>query len=277
MASRGTVRLGLGRRFLVTLVATGAVVAMIATGGASATRRASMVSLKVRINGLGTIRVTGGRSFVCRGLVCVHAFRVVRGRRVVVRATAARGWKATQWTGACKRSVTRCVLRMRGWRTVAVTFAPPGSLASPYALGTAHTMYGDWRVKVNSATINATKSVEAAGNPPPLPGAQYTLVNLSLTPTIGSGPSNVDDFLYGNLDGGFQQLGAAVDLSGAYPPDSCQPPQPDLGAMTQVPSGQTVTGDLCYEIPSADASTLALLGWVNSNPRGFGPIWLALR
>jgi hypothetical protein len=46
------------------------------------------------------------------------------------------------------------------------------------------------------------------------------------------------------------------------PDTSCHPPPPDLGEPGYIDLGQTVTGNICYEIASDDASTLLLSGLV---------------
>lgn len=265
---------------LVGVLAAG-LIGSVAAGDASAAGRPGTVPLKVRVTGLGTVRVTGSGSFTCREYPCVHTFHVAKGRRIVVRAAAAMGWKLTKWAGACKGSGAKCSLRLRGWHTVAVTFVPPGNWLNPYRLGTAATLAGGWRVKVNSATIDATSEVEAVvdpetgdhANPAPPAGAQYTLVNVSLT-YEGSGgyPSDVDSFL-----NALSQLGAEGEVSGLYPPDFCEPPQPDADSGGQLVTGQTVTGNLCYEIASGDASTLRLMGVASGPGSPQYLVWFALR
>jgi hypothetical protein len=189
----------------------------------------------------------------------------------------------TRWTGVCKGSGAKCRVRLKGWHIVALTFVPPGNWLNPIPLGRAVTLEGGWRVKVNSATINANSQVEAVVDPdtgdqvngPPDAGSQYTLVNLSLT-YLGDGafPGNsVDSFLYG-----LSQLGTMGEASGLYPPDFCEPPQPDADSGGSAVKGQTVTGNLCYEISTDDASTLKLLGVARSRaglPRYL--VWFALR
>jgi hypothetical protein len=278
---RSTVRFGSVRRLFISVVAAGAILALVATANASATGRPGTVPLKVRVTGLGTVRVTGSGSFTCREYPCVHTFHVQKGRRIVVNASAAKGWKLTKWTGACKGSAPKCSLRLRGRHTVAVTFVPPGNWLNPYPLGKAVTLDGGFRVKVNSATIDATSEVEAVFDPdtgdhandPPSAGAQYTLVNVSLT-YVGSGgfPSDIDSFLYAR-----SQLGAEGEVSGLYPPDFCEPPQPDADSGGQLVKGQTVTGNLCYEIASDDASTLRLMGVASGPSSPQYLVWFALR
>lgn len=272
----------MARRSWLLIAGVAALIGLVAAGGASAGSRQGTVPLKVRVTGLGTLRVTGGASFTCRQYPCVHTFHVPKGRRIVLRASAAEGWKLTKWSGACAGSRARCSLRLTGWRIAAVTFVPPGNRLNPYPLGTAVTLSGGWRVKINSAKIDATAEVEAVvdpstgdhSNPAPDAGDQYALVNLSLT-YVGpaSFPGNdVDSWLYG-----LSQLGAAGDVSGLYPPDFCEPPQPDADSGGQFSVGQTVRGNLCYEIGSGDASTLLLLGTANSPSSPGYLVWFALR
>lgn len=161
---RSAVRFGSRRRLVISAIVAGALVALTATAGASA-RRPGTVPLKVRITGLGTVSVTGSGSFTCRIYPCVHTFHVRKGRRIAVNASAAKGWKLTKWTGACKGSAPKCSLRLRGWHTTAVTFVPPGNWLNPFPLGKAVRLDGGFRVKVNSATIDATSEVEAIVDP----------------------------------------------------------------------------------------------------------------
>jgi len=272
-----------GKRLIMSAVLAGALVAWFATTGASAAGRPNTVPLKVRITGLGTVHVTGSGSFTCRSYPCVHTFHVQRGQRIVVAASAAKGWKLTSWTGVCKGSGAKCRLRLKGWHVVALTFVPPGNWLNPIPLGKAVALEGGWSVKVNSATINANSQVEAVVdpdtgdqvNPAPDPGSQYALVNLSLT-YLGDGAfpgSTVDSFLYG-----LSQLGTMGEVNAVYPPDFCEPPLPDADSGGSAVKGQTVTGNLCYEISTDDASTLKLLGVARSQiGRPQFLVWFALR
>jgi hypothetical protein len=139
---------------------------------------------------------------------------------------------------------------------VDVVFVPPGDYANPVRLGTAATIDSGWRLKVDSVTLNADAEVEAVLDPwsglpanlPPPAGDQYTLVNVSMT-NMRSSPRNLAGFLQaGNVD---------LDGDNNYRP-SCVPPPLDLTSVTQVGSGQTVTGNLCFEIPSSLAPSLVL-------------------
>jgi hypothetical protein len=66
-------------------------------------------------------------------------------------------------------------------------------------------------------------------------------------------------------------------VSGLYPPDFCDPPQPDADSGGQLAKGQTVTGNLCYEIASDDAATLRLLGLAAGTGGPQYLVWFAVR
>jgi hypothetical protein len=191
----------------------------------------------------------------------------------VVRESPATGWKLTRWSGAFHGTAASCSLRPKARRFVTATFVPPGDRLNPYPIGTAATLTQGWRLKVNSAIINADAEVEAVTDPdsgfplnsPPPAGAQYTLASVSMT-YLGGGTRSLPGYLdYGVLTVGSSNAG--YNLFG------CQPPPLDLGSdFTPVSSGQTVTGNLCFEIASNDAGTLLL------NAEGIpGAVWFALR
>ena len=263
----------LGRSFPVLLTAGMlpglALVASLGAASASAAHASRTVALKVRVTGSGTIRLEG-HSFTCR-VGCSRTFQIPRGKRIVIRASAAAGWKLTMWTGACRGSADTCSLRLKRPRTAAVRLVPPGNHSNPYPIGTAVVTSGAWTVKVNSATIVADSQVEAVDNqPPPPPGEHYTLINLTMTAPVGGGPFDLSDFLF------YQQQMETEEAGGAtFKPDACEPPQPDLGQVGQVSSGTTVTGNLCYRIATNNAATLMLTGYVptGSNIR---KVWFAL-
>lgn len=256
----------LGWSFLVLLMLPGlALVVLSGAASASAAHAPRNVALKVRVTGSGAVHLSG-RSFTCR-VACSRTFHVPRGRRVVVRASAAVGWKLTMWRGACKGSAGSCSLRLKRRGSLAVRFVPPGHHLNPYPLGTSVVTSGGWTVKVDSTTLNADSQVEAVNNqPPPAAGQQYSVVNLTMTAPVGGGPFELGDFLFyeQELQGNFK-----------YTPDACEPPQPDLGKVRQVSSGTSVTGNLCYQIATNDAATLMLTGFAptGTNPR---PVWFAL-
>jgi hypothetical protein len=264
-----------GRARLVGLLVTaGAVVGVLVASSASAVTVPRTVALHVTVNGSGTVRVPGHPAFTCRASFpasshCRHTFYVRRGRRIVVRESPASGWKLWRWTGACHGSASSCSLRVKARRFgfVTASFVPPGDRLNPYPLGTTAKLTGSWEMKVNSAMLNADAAVEAVNNQPPPPaGAQYTLVNVSMT-YVGGGSSS----LPGYLQSGAWTAGAG---NAGYNVYGCQPPPLDLNSdFTPVFSGQTVTGNLCFEIASNDAGTL-LLGAYGTTGQA---VFLALR
>lgn len=261
-------------------IAAAALAGLLVASNASAAKRPSRVALKITVTGFGTIRVPGSHPFTCRSasttaITCHETVHIRKGRRIAVKASPATGWKLTTWAGACHGSAATCSLRLKARRSIAVTFVPPGDRLNPYPLGTAVTVNefsneGNWRMTVNSATINANSQVEAVnGNVPPPAGAQYTLVNFSLT-YVGGGSSYLGNFIFD-----YGQLNVEGAHNAAYGPDECTPPPPDIGNVGTVYSGQTETGNLCYVIAANDASTLMVSAsaYINNTDQ---TIWFSL-
>jgi hypothetical protein len=258
-----------------------AIAGLLVASGTSAAATSGKVPLTVKVVGSGTVRAVG-QSFTCSAKSCRHTFLVPRLRRTVVTASPKRGWKLATWAPPCKRASKACSVRLKTRRSLAVTFVPPGNRLNPYPLRKRVTVAdvegGSWRLKVNSAIINADSEVEAVidpntgkpANAPPPPGAHYTLVNLSLTHVEG-GSSLVGDFFF---DQGQIATEGSHDI--AYNPDSCVPPPVDLGAVGTIFPGQTETGNLCFAIASNDSITLKLRG-IASAGDALQTVWFALR
>lgn len=253
-----------------------ALAALVGAAGAWAAKAPGTVSLKVAVTGSGTVHVTGSPALTCHAASCHYTFHVRRGQQVVVRASPHAGWKLARWAGVCKDSGATCFLKLEGRRTVAVTFVPPGDRLNPYRLGRSVVLAGGWRLKVDSAILDADAQVEAVTdqdgmpvNPPPPAGAQYTLVNVSMR-YVGRRWGVVSSYSH-TLATGSRDASYALD-------SACRPPSLDLASgYEEVRSGHTATGTLCYEIASSDAGTL-LLGGESSTNEGFGPsVWFALR
>ena len=241
-----------------------------------AVNRLRAIALKLSVTGVGTVRVTGSKSFTCRRASCRHAFRVRPGRRITLHAAPTATWKLTKWAGACNGTAASCSLRLRQAARVSVTFVPPGDRLNPYPLGTSVRLDGGWRLTVNSAIIDANPQVEAVtdqyghpANPPPPAGEQYALVNVSLT-YVASGFSNVSSYVD-------YWLGAEGARNARYQL-ACTPPPLDLSAMLDpIYPGQTVTGNICFEIASSDASTLLLFGTATTPADYYKTVYFALR
>jgi hypothetical protein len=247
-----SVRSGSHKRLAALSVAGVALGGLLGAWGAFAATTTRTVPLKLTIFGAATARlsgpVTGKHSFTCRRLHdCVHTFKTLEGRRVVIRILPRTAWKLDKWGDACEGVVgATCSVRptRRAGRQVKVDLLQPGDPHNPIKLGTAWGIAGGWRLKVNSAIINADTEVEAVtdphsglpANPTPPAGDQYLLVNVSMTNVS----SSAQDLQVLNVIG--------VDDDQAYLP--CTPPPPDLSSVTQVLSQQTVTGNVCFVITS---------------------------
>jgi hypothetical protein len=182
---------------------------------------------------------------------------------------------------------------------VKVTFVPPGDPLNPYRLGQAVRL-NNWRLKVESATLNADARVEAVidpstgkpANSPPPAGAQYTLVQMTLT-YLGRGSSGgpLENYATNHLQtqGFFPRWpgsrGALYAADCKYmlaqpSASNCEAPPIDLGSVSsRIASRQSVTGYVCYEIWSRDARWLLLTPrvFVRKNGLGWGGVAFALR
>lgn len=269
------------RSRLVGLLMTAAgVVGVLVASSAAAVTPPRLVPLHLTVNGSGTVLVQGHPAFTCHAgptrAHCRRTFQVRKGLRIVLRESPASGWKLWKWSGlACHGSAASCSLRVRARRFgfVTASFLPPGDRLNPYPLGAAASLRGGgWQMKVNSATLEATAAVDAVvvngqpANSPPPPGAQYALVNVSMT-YVGSGSSSLENYVFGWI--------RAEGHKNAPYPNYCIPPGTDLGSVDQVLSGQTVTGNLCFEIASHDAASLLLNG--GDDEMTGVPVWFALR
>jgi hypothetical protein len=286
------VRLGSLSRLVASSLAAAALVALVAAASASTAKASRFVALKVVVVGEGTLHVTGGSSFTCRqanpGLRCVHVFHVPEGEQIVVNASAKARWKLGWWGGTCKGTPPtshRCHPgRLTPGRRPTVTFVPPGDWLNPYPLGmTSPRLYNGWRVRVNSSILNADAQVEAVidpstgqpANPPPPAGSQYTLVDVTLT-YLGPGSHRLDSHVANTMTA----MAAGKGPHGYSADASCETPLLDLRSVRYINSGQTVTGDICYEIASHDAATLRMQGGYtiptirNGSPQQ--TVWFAL-
>jgi hypothetical protein len=242
-------------------------------------------SVRLTIRGTGTVILETRRrgcNSLCRFKVrdrracsslCHFTVNPGTGTQLRLVAAPAARWRFASWRGCTlEPQATVCHLRLPHTGRVTATFAAPGSRQNPYPLGTAVPLY-EWRFKVNSAIINANTEVEAYGNnPPPPAGAQYTLVSVTATYT-GGGSGSVGMWL------GYEEDIVLVGASNAeYGIDdgffTCGPLDPTSSG--EVFSGQSVTGNLCFEIASNDASTLLLNGSLNKYDL-YQNIWFALR
>jgi hypothetical protein len=161
-----------------------------------------------------------------------------------------------------------------------VHFVPPGDWLNPYPLGTTSARLHDgWQIKVNSAILNADAQVEAVidpstgqpANPPPPAGSQYTLVTVTLT-YLRRGSHRLASYVANTIIAMAAGKGSHLYRGD----DGCEPPPLNLRSVAYINSGQTVTGNICYEIASHDAGTLLMQGGYTI-PIPQQSVWFALR
>jgi hypothetical protein len=252
---------------LRTWTAGCAFVALLVVSGAGGARLRS-VPLTVTLVGKGVVRLSDGRQFTCNAEQCQRRFALRAGTKITLRAQAARAWKFTGWRGACRRASGSCSVRLNGATHIAAWFARPGARVNPIPLAQAAVLSDGWVVRVASATLDATSQILARpGNTPPSAGAQFTLVDVSATYT-GSGSSRFDP-----NDDRLQTIGAR---DAAYD-EGCGSntlPGPPLDGHEGTAAGQTVAGELCFEIAQDDAASLLLSMY---DERYSHYVWFALR
>jgi hypothetical protein len=222
----------------------------------------SYMPLSVAIQGSGAVRLSNGASITCARASCPAGPAIAVPSHVTLVATPAHGWKLVGWRGACHGGKPRCVLAPTRPTHVGATFATTavlGTKTHPVPIGQAFNIADGWRLKVVSVTPDATQAVLAVtdqagdANIAPPPGAQDFLVLVEATYTAG-GSGNPYSLLT-NLDA--EGAHNAVYTNGENGCGSL--PSPALGySDSNVFSGQTVSGNICWQIASNDAASLAL-------------------
>jgi hypothetical protein len=136
--------------------------------------------------------------------------------------------------------------------TVIPTAAPVGATRErPISRGSAAGVAADgWRLGVLGVTPNATAGVQAANrfNRPPVAGRQMFVVRLSATRTGGM----PERFSQGRL----HLVGAANVAYETYDP-GCGVIPNEL-PPTEVFTNETITGSVCWQVPSGEVDTLVL-------------------
>lgn len=244
------------------LAPVSALLGLLAISGATAATQ-RQVPLTLSITGRGTVRLSDGHRLTCSSR-CHKTFSVRAGTKVNLTARPGPGWVFATWNEACHGAKSTCGLRLRNAAGVAASFGAPGSTsANPIPLGHGVRFKDGWVVRVVSTTIDATAEIVAlSGNSPPAPGAQYALLNLSAT-YEGAGSSALGE-------NRFEAVG-----SHNFSYDYCYQglPPPVLPLYATVFSGQTVAGNICYEIASEDADVVHLRAYGGSGAY----VWFALR
>jgi hypothetical protein len=264
----------MSRLAALALVAV-ALAAAAPTFGATTPREPITVSITgIGTLYVGTVKVTCARTQYNNTPTptCLKTVKVRQGAKVVVRAVPPAGAKLL-WKAGCKATAVRCSLTITKPARAFVTFIPLGDRTNPVPLGKTFTLDEGWQLVVNSALPNADAQVAALvdsyGQPenrPPHAGAQYALVNVTMTYT-GGGSSNLEEWLF------IHDLNLEGAHNASYRYEACVPPSPDIDGSGSLFSGQSATGNLCYEIAQNDADSVMLTGYSEAS----GNVWFALR
>ena len=140
---------------------------------------------------------------------------------------------------------------------------------NPFKLGTAgYTAGFAWKVAVTSVNANAWSVIQAANATNKAPRAGYVDVLVTITatyngPDTGAGFDLVSNFAVATTKGA--SYGASPSACGIVPNDA--------GAAGDYFNGGVLTGNLCFQVPSSVANSLALY-W---NAFGAKAPWWALR
>jgi hypothetical protein len=249
------------------------------TAAASSQRQAYNGEVWIGFKGWGSVKLGKGmlehRTVRCTRQSCPAVTYLSRGSRAILTEKPYDGWKFTRWHGACNGRRPRCtidVARMRpnayGDRHihVSVTFVPVGrgiTSDHPIPLGSEASVGRGWRVRVNSVEPNAQLL------PPAPAGADYFAANVTIGYFGGGSATPENDLTW-------QTIG---NHHTPYNPGSspCPDlgPQPPLDAYDPVPSGQSISGNVCWRIAANDASSLELF-FGTGNLNYPGTTWFAL-
>jgi Divergent InlB B-repeat domain len=233
----------------------------------------------VAFKGWGTVKLGQGllehRTVRCERQSCPAVNYLSRGSRAVLTAKPYAGWKFTHWHGACSGRRSRCSIDLSKVRPTAygerharvtATFIPVAqgiTRTRPIPLRTTTSVGGGWRVRVNSVLPDVQLS-----QPPPT-GAEDFAANVTIG-YFGGAASTPANYLTWQAVGSHD---TAYNPGSSPCPDSG--PQPHLDTYDPVPSGQSVSGYVCWQIAANDAGSLEL--YFGSGSLNYpGTTWFAL-
>ncbi len=141
-----------------------------------------------------------------------------------------------------------------------------GSYANPIPLGQPNTTVDGWAIQVDSVTPDGTQQVlaENSFNEAPDTGRQFFIATITATWT-GPGAESFD----GNYQ--LRVLGANNETYTAFG-DSCGVTPNEWNEDTIVRSGESVTGNLCWSVPTAELPYLRMFD-DNSSDAGATVYW----
>jgi hypothetical protein len=215
--------------------------------------KAEFWNYDLKIVGYGRVRVGGSEPNVFSCQDCGGGTLVSDGP-ITLTVLRSPGWTFSAWHGGCSGTRPTCVLQMNDPFVTAVFMptAPGVARSIPLPIGKESIAVAGWRVRIVSVTRDAKLDV------PTPPGAD-DIVALVKATYVGGGKSNTSTLL------AYLSLIGVHNASYPTVTDNCQGatvPAPAFSlAGTDVFSGVTVTGNLCWQIAKNDASTVeALLG-----------------
>ena len=262
-------------RVLLVLAVLSVTALSTSSGADSASVRAAS-GVRVGIRGWGTIKPGKGftkhRSIVCRRGSCPGKFVPTgHAHRVTLRAKAYKGWKFIGWLESCEK-VRRptCTIHLTGKprrarvKALFAAVAPGLTRLNPIPLGQTANIGGGFEWRINSFTPTVELS------PPAPAGKQYAVANVTATFVGSSGQGSPATVAQNNFD-------VIGNQNVVYSWGQCPVgPEPDLSQdPTLLSPGQSLTGNVCWEIASSDAAFLEaeISHW---NPSG-ATTWFALR
>jgi hypothetical protein len=127
-----------------------------------------------------------------------------------------------------------------------------GSYANPYPIGQAVTTVDGWSIQVDSVTPDGTQAVlaENSFNQEPEAGRQFFIATITATWT-GSGAES--------FDGNFRlRLLSANDETYTAFGDPCGVTPNEWDQDIVVASGESITGNLCWSVPTSELSYLRM-------------------
>ena len=131
---------------------------------------------------------------------------------------------------------------------------PAASRATAYALGSTG-VAGSWRITINSVSFDAGAAIQAASarNAAPPAGMTDVMANVTITYTgfeTGAGQG---------VAAALKAVGQSRNVGYSTVRNPCGPVIPnDLGPSGDLSTNQSFTGNVCYQVASADVPTLAL-------------------
>ena len=148
---------------------------------------------------------------------------------------------------------------------------PPalGSQANPFPIGAVADLFDGWQLTVLSVTPDANAQVLAADgfNDPPEPGKQFFIATVRATRT-GDSPER----FFASVR--FRALGPSGVLLAAYSTSNACGVIPNEVPFGPVVAGASISGNVCWEAPSAEVGSLVMFDEYASDKRK--RVWFAL-